>query len=43
LFKKQTPKLPGFQDFVNKIIEMNLGHLIAYRPKEVRLVSKKKN
>jgi hypothetical protein len=41
LFKKQTPKLPGFLDFINKIDEMNLQHLIVYRPKEVRLVSKK--
>lgn len=40
LFKKQTPKLPGFLDFVNKIVEMNLQHLITYRPKEVRLISK---
>lgn len=40
LFKRQTPKLPGFLDFVNKITEMNLQHLIIYRPKEVRLISK---
>ena len=40
LFKKQTTKLPGFQDFVHKIVEMGLEHLIAYRPKEVRLISK---
>ena len=40
LFKKQASKLAGFKDFVNKIIQMNLEHLIAYRPKEVRLISK---
>ena len=40
LFKKQSSKLPGFQDFVNKIVEMGLDHLITYRPKEVRLISK---
>ena len=39
LFKKQSTKLPGFQDFVHKIVEMGLEHLIAYRPKEVRLIS----
>ena len=40
LFKKQSTKLPGFQDFVHKIVQMGLEHLIAYRPKEVRLISK---
>lgn len=41
LFKKKSKTPPGFADFVNKISEMGLDHLIAYRPKEISFVSKK--
>ena len=41
LFKKREKNPPGFADFVNKIAEMGLDHLIAYRPKEILSVAKK--
>ena len=41
LFKKKAKNPPGFADFLNKIVEMGLDHLIAYRPKEISSVSKK--
>ena len=41
LFKRKAKNPPGFADFVNKISEMGLDHLIAYRPKEVSFTSKR--
>ena len=41
LFRKRAKNPPGFADFVNKIAEMGLDHLIAYRPKQISFVSKK--
>ena len=42
LFKKKVSHLPGFADFVAKISDMGLQHLIAYQPKAVKLISTKK-
>ena len=42
LFKKRIRKdMPGFLDFVNKIVAMGLEHLIVYHPKQIKLISKK--
>ena len=43
LFKKKVSKLPGFADFVAKISDMGLQHLITYQIKAVKLVSAKKS
>ena len=40
LFKRKHPHLPGFADFVAKITDMGLDHLITYRTKEIKLVTK---
>ena len=42
LFKKKASTLPGFSDFVAKISDMGLQHLITYHPKAVKLVSTRK-
>ena len=41
LFKKKAKNPPGFADFLNKIVEMGLDHLITYRPKEISSVARK--
>ena len=43
LFKKKVSNLPGFADFVAKISDMGLQHLITYQAKAVKLISSRKS